>query len=327
MSVVYCSGNHSPEQLLKWLNKEFEIDFDTFSIPDFGSILNPLNKKKLKKNVILLSYRDYLRNAKVLNHKAYKNKNFFVFAPPFRCAEIGNSIWLDFENDKELLGISYRLTDWRKDKFSLSAQAEPIYRVDADFKTKVIDHIKSTGSILTPFMTLIYTLPSRASQKPVSYALSKWLFNNEPKSKLNSVFDRLRLDVSITQAKQDNFQKLLLGELGDKAREAFKLISDGRKAGKPVSYEDISKKVDIQAYDLRYISKVVQSGETYGKQEGISIRDFQKQQDAKRVKDKALVEEQRVKEQKDKNKVLVKKKAEPIGRKKIRRKKKANVIT
>lgn len=306
MSTVYCSANHSPEQLLSWMQKEFGLDpLKEFTIVPFYKKLNPKKARSYKSRIIILCYNDTMRNFELFKHSAFKNKQFFVFAPPFRCAEIGNSVWLDFQNDAELKGIAYQMTDWQKEKFNpdvrAGAKREPVFKVNEGFQTKVIDQVKSVGSIMSSLQTLVYTLPKRAMQKPVTHAFCKWMYNGDSAEDLDLIINNLRFEINLTKRKADKFREMLLGEDGQKAQQAFELIRAAQESGKSVDYKGIGHQVGIHAFDLRYIMRVVRTDDEYSELENTTMTEFYEKTQAKaeaaKAKAAAKIEEAEAQEE------------------------------
>lgn len=302
MSIVYCSANHSPEQLFSWMNQEFDLDSQQdFTVVPFNKKLNPKKVRTYKQRIVLLSYHDAMRNFEFFLHPAFKNRQFFVFAPPYRCAEIGNSVRLDFQDDAELPGISYRMLGWNNnfynpDTKATARQHEPVFKVNEGYQTKVINQIKSVGSIFSGLMTLIYSLPKRQMQKPVTHALCLWLYEGQSKEDLDNIIEALRMEQTITKRKAEKFHELLLGENGQKAQAACELIREQRAIGKNPDYKSIGRNIGIHAYDLRYIMRIVRTDEEYSELENVTIPEFYDRNAAKEAARKAAQEEKAARE-------------------------------
>lgn len=289
MSVVYCSANHSPEQLLSWMSNTFGLDSDSdFYICDSGKKLSIKNANNYSSRIIFLSYRDAKRNMDLFNHKHFKKNQFFVFAPPFRCAEIGNSVWLDFENNPEYPGISYRLTGWKKEKYDPKFfRGEKAFYVREGFREKVIDNVKDMGSIMSGLQTVVYSLPQRQMQKAVTRSMCEWMYSGGSEEELDATLAALKLEMSLTQRKVDKFRDLMLGEDGQKVQDAFAYVRERKAEGQSVSFKTVGAKFFIHDFDLRYISKIVRTESEYEDLEDVTITEFYERVNIKAEEKKA----------------------------------------
>ena len=304
MSKVSIVANHSPEQAALWLKRTGVSDVEDITIVPFGKKLSAKSVRKYGKVIFLITYRCVLNNLQFLTHAKFKNKEFVLFVPPFRGSEFEGANYLDFTDDPECPGIQYRLHDFISDRY---VETKEITRSKIDYKAKVIDKIKEVGTILTPMMTLIYTLPNSIMQKRVTHALCTWMYEGQDTDTLDRMFDALSTDVSVTQAKRNKFKALLESEVGERVQKALGEFREAYEKGGSPNADAIGKKYSIQPYDLRYINRVVKNTEMYADQENATVKTIQKRQlkasDPATEVDEVVKEAQQEKPKKTKRKI------------------------
>ncbi|SBV38514.1 hypothetical protein BN7874_286 [Phage NCTB] len=215
------------------------------------------------------------------------------------------------------------MTEWRTEQFV--AEPGAVSRDKENYMSKVLDRTKSVGTILMPLMTIIYTLKSSTMQKPVTFAICNWIYQGHDADTLERMFLKLRGDLDLTKYKQDKFRELLLSDVGKKAQDACAMIREAKESGKAFSYEAIGNKVGMQAYDLNYIVKVIDNESLYSDQQGVTIKDFQRQAKEKRAAKKAAEEQKALAKKKPAAKPAKKTKEKETTKPKRRRLKKKKV--
>lgn len=258
---MYCLGvsNQSPDQVLLFLKKKGEIkEFSDVAIVPVGTKLKA-DKKPSRKILFIVSVSDLYRNLEVLNSARYKGRQVFVFASPLRLVELENTAFLDFERSTVNSGLGYILKnkiDLQRYKVALKEESGPVSRKDTKYLTSLIDTVKK-GSLLTPLMTYIYTLPSSTHQTPVKEAVASYLYKGLSWTKLESTLDSIK-GVAVSQRTKDKLKEILRTEIGENYRQAFALYRETKEGGKTPSLASICKKFETSDYEMRYIKSIIE---------------------------------------------------------------------
>jgi hypothetical protein len=264
---MYCFGvcNNSPDSVLLSLKKKKYIsDNSEVSVVEVGKTLS--GKKPKNKFIFVLSIGDFLRNAEILNSKAYVNARVFVFASPIRINELDGIVPLDMEQDPTAKGFGFTLQSLQLSKYAgaLKREQAQVKRNTRKHLTILTDSVK-IGSLLAPLMTFIYSLPSSTLQTPTKKAVADILVNGvdlELISKL-SISDKNALSV---KAKQ-KLLSILESELGQKYIQAFKDYKKVKDTKGPTGLQSIAKKYEISLYELKYLLSVLPENNNKKKKE------------------------------------------------------------
>ena len=261
MSRVFGITNHSPDQALAFLLKKGVIaQMSDVAIVPFGTNLKE-DSKPVRKVLFIVTISDFYRNLKVINSTEYKDAILFIFASPLRVSEIVNIIPLDYEDNPSNRGVSFVMKkEMSVTAFSRALKANiegPVSRLESKYLTLVTDTAKR-GSLLNPLMTFIYTLPSSSHQTKVKEAVATYLYKGISFARLEAIFDELR-DVSISQKSRDRIQAILVSDVGDNYRAAFKELRLALKSEKLPSLTSICKRHGTSEYEMRYLKAVVDS--------------------------------------------------------------------
>lgn len=255
MAKVFIVANHSPEQTLMWMMQEGLISKRDYYVNPFHKRIDKTTFKQLKTNILFLSFKDLLNNFSIVNNSSLSDRNVFVFAPDFRTTEIEGCHYLDFDHDPS--DTTYSVKSLDLDVFN-QAQSEDLVRTRIDFQKTVLHKIKSILTITTPLMTIIYGLKAPI-QKQYTFVVCSWIYKGGSVEELEDLLDSLKVsEFSITKNKRQAFLDLLSSPVADAFKEAF---VDVRTQDKP-NINAIAKKHSLQAYDLRYISKVIELDES-----------------------------------------------------------------
>lgn len=260
MAHVFGISNHSPDKVLTFLLKRDAIaEMSKVAIVPFGTQLKP-DAKPVRSILFVISVSDLYRNLTVINSKAYRNTQIFVFASPLRINELENAIPLDYEDNQANKGVGFVL---KKDinfaaySRALKAERGEVKRLDTKYLTLLTDTTKH-GSLLNPLMTFIYTLPGASYQTPVKEAIAVYLYKGISFDKLQSIFDGLR-DVNISQKHRDRIRDILVSEVGDRYRAAFKEYRAAKAADKTVPLTSICKRNGTSEYEMKYLKSIIDS--------------------------------------------------------------------
>lgn len=260
MAKFFGVSNHSPDQVIKFLERRTSASdiLGDLAILPFGKKLSP-TKKSSRSILFVISISDFYRNAEVLNSPKYANKQVFVFSSPLRLNELTGIIRLDFEHDPALKGLGFLLKsslDVTAYRNGLRKDADkPIVRNTGRYLTHLIDSIKQ-GSLLTPLMTFIYTLPSSTLQTPVKNAVVDFFYKGQSIDKLLSVVKDIPAK-SISERSLQALEAVLRSEIADNFKAAFKEFRALKKEGKPTVIPAICKRHGISDYEFKYLKSIV----------------------------------------------------------------------
>ena len=79
---------------------------------------------------------------------------------------------------------------------------------------------------------------------------------------------------------------MLVSSLSDQVKVACSLIREAKEKNQTPDFAHISNVSGVHSYDLNYISNVVENADDYAVGKGITVRDFQKNQLAKKKRTK-----------------------------------------
>lgn len=265
MAYIFGLCNTSPSVFANILiTKNILTSPNELAVVPVGTVLAD-NTKPTRSTLFIVTIADLLRNLPVLNGKRYRNCSVFVFASPIRLVELTNIVNLDLTVDNSAKGFGFSLLstdkiDWALFRRSMkvpNTSLLEVYREEREHLTYLTDSVKK-GSLLTPLMTFIYTLPSSTLQTPVKLAVARILIQGLPLSSLESVVSSL-CEYKISSNAKDKLVSILDSAVGKKYFDAFKFYCTIKKEKGSAVIANISKKFDVSAYEIRYLLSVLES--------------------------------------------------------------------
>ena len=259
MSHVFGVANSSPSVVAHLLVKKRLVDCITnISVIRAGTLLRSKARPTCKV-IIALTISDFLRNLAVLNSARYKDHIVFVFASPIRLSEMMNITNLDFSDDPSAKGFGYILQpsiDLAKYRSVLRKPdvLATVKRNPAKHLTVLTEAVKQ-GSLLTPLMTFIYTLPSSTLQTPVKLAVAEMLVNGLPLSSLTKLIKGVS-EYELAENSKNQLIALLKSDTALKYSSAFAAYRESAATGK-AAIEAIALKHDVLSYELTYLIAVL----------------------------------------------------------------------
>lgn len=285
MSKVYCVSDHSPEELVRWLSTVKDVSPTSITIHPTGERLELARPKKYKKLILLLSYTDFIRNLKTVNANDFRHKEFYVLLPVSRFVEFENVQPLDFEFSDDS-SLAWNLMELQEEFLDYTPLG-PVSKCRENFKDVVVNKVKSINSILAPLMTIVYSA-GKTVQKPLTYELCSYLYyGKDMDSDLDDLISKLQVELQITgRGRINRITHLLTSPLSEQVKVACTLIREAIDKGNSPDYDNISNVSGVHSYDLNYISNVIDNADDYAVGTGITVRDFQKNQLAKKKRTK-----------------------------------------
>lgn len=252
--------NTSPARMAEMLVKKNYINTtkELLVVP-VGTVLPERTPKK--KFIFVIHCSDLFRNMKTLNSTKYKNVTVFVFASPIRLSELTNITLLDLSTNPEFKGFGFSLSktiDWIKLRTALRTnilETKKLIRDDRQHLTILTDSVKE-GSLLTPLMTFIYSLPNSTLQQPVKLVVARIIAKRLPISKLNKEIKNIS-GYTLTDKAHDKLVSILDSKIGLKYRKAFVEYYKQKKERGSVDINGLAKKQDVTSYEMRYILSVL----------------------------------------------------------------------
>jgi hypothetical protein len=274
MVRVFGVANHSPEAVIRAL-----IKFKRAGTPDIGilPVQNILSIKKPVKHTFLLflTVADLMRNLEVLNSPKYEGCSAIVFANPMKLHELVGLQPLDFAPNPEFKGFGFTLRTLDMNKIRTFKGSETIERRSGKYLAKLVEHVQQ-GSLLNPFMTFIYTLPS-VMQGPTKTAVLRWLFTGKSDTYLTKALDGIEQG-TVTARVRTKLKDILLTEVGRSFQVAFKAYRESKKAGS-VNITKLAKAHSVSDYEMRYILSVIENV----KRSDLYVDSFDKAKNRKRA--------------------------------------------
>jgi hypothetical protein len=268
---MYCFGvcNTPMPVVSKVLVKKKVVDsISSIAVLPVGTLLT--RKSKASKSVIFIcSIQDLLRNLDILNSVRFSEHKVFVFASPVRLNELSNVVNLDLLKDPAKKGFGFLLQPkintllLQQELKKPLAKIKPVERNSAEHLAILTESVKQ-GSLLTPLMTFIYTLPSSTLQNPVKQAVAKVICKGLPLSKIEALL-KTSCEYEITKAAKDKLFAILESDVGTNFREAFIAYNKAKKEKGSAVLTSIAKKFDVSPYELRYLLSVLDSSAADGK--------------------------------------------------------------
>lgn len=252
---MYAFGlsNHSPGQAIdRLLSKGIISDESDIAVLPAGTRLRE-NKKPIRDVIFVMSILDFRRNLPVFNSRKYSGAKVFLFASALRINELSEVVALDYDTNPAAAGLGFNA---RKDlNLSLykrvlqSPGTQEVEHTKINYLNTLTDNVKR-GSLLTPLMTFIYTLPSATHQTPVKEAVARFLHGNHSLPWLDERLNELR-DIRVTPKMRDKLKEILTSEIGENYRQAF-------KDSKTEDLESVCKRLQTSDYEMRYIKSIVE---------------------------------------------------------------------
>ncbi len=250
---MHCFGitNNSPERAIDFLIECGAIRSSSeVSIVPNGKLM--LDKRPKRKFIFIISMNDFSRNVKVLNGPHHKESNVFVFASPLRINEITNCTALDMESDVAHRGIGFKIhrrLNARAFKVGRESMLGESKRVPINYLERLSDSVKC-GSLLTPLMTFIYTLPRATHQTPIKQIVAKYLYGLTSKDTLLRVVSK-----QMNEKQVQRLFSILMTETGESYRSAFKALR--RDGVNEKNVKALCHKWNVSDYEMRYIISVI----------------------------------------------------------------------
>lgn len=252
MIRVFGVANHSPEAVIRALVKSKRASVSDIGILPVDYTLN-LKKSTPHKFLIVLSVPDLIRNLPVISSAKYAECHAIVFANPMKLSELHGIQPLDFAPNPEYVGFGFTLKMLDIGKIKSFKGVPAIEKHPGKYLAKLVQHVQQ-GSLLNPFMTFIYTLPS-VMQGPTKTAALKWLYSGKSEAQLDKAFDEIDQG-TITKRVKLKFREILINDVGHAFQEAFKEYRT-RKEGTSVKH--IAKAHSVSEYEMHYILSVIES--------------------------------------------------------------------
>ncbi len=251
---LFCITNHSPLQVQVFLEKAQGTKTNNIYVHPVGS---DLTKEPMKPFMFLLNISDFLKNQVRLNNKYYKETIIFLFTSPFRAIELSNAVMLDVEQNKKHT-YKYTFRSLQKGLYT-KGLAEPIEKIERNedyYLYKIVEDVKY-GSLLTPLMTFIYTLPKTTHQTQVKEAVVNYLFG----SKTDIAKQLEKKKVTLGAKTMVKLETILNSEPG----LAYKKAIEYHKENPEKAIKVLEKKFDVKSYELKYLKKILASQKFYKK--------------------------------------------------------------
>lgn len=263
----YGVSNSSPEKVLEFLvTKNIVATAAAVSIVRVGVKLALKPPKRRVLFVVQIS--DLFRNLEVLNSEFYADTQVFVFASPLRINELAGCTPLDMTPSVSSKGVGFNLLptlSLAKYKAALRLPPVETKRATAQYLTILTDNVKH-GSLLTPLMTFIYTLPKATHQTPVKEAVAKY-FHGISLETVESVLAKLLSEKNLVK-----IRAVLESEISSSYRSAMKEL----KAKDSSSLTSICTKWGTSDYEIRYLQSIIASMQGRKHLRGKSLADIQK---------------------------------------------------
>lgn len=275
MIRVFGVSNHSPEAVIRSLLKFKRATTSEISILPVNNEIQPTKKQVKPKFMCFLTVPDLLKNLDALKSPGYADCAAIVFANPMKLNELVGIQPLDFEPNAEYAGFGFTLKTLDMQKVRSFKGSETIERRSGKYLAKLVQHVQQ-GSLLNPFMTFVYTLPS-VMQGPTKTAVLKWLFAGKSDSYLDEALDSIEQG-TVTKRTRLKFKEILLTEVGRSFQAAFKEYRTAKKAGS-ANVAKIAKAHSVSDYEMRYILSVIESV----KRSDLYVDSFDKAKNRKRA--------------------------------------------
>jgi hypothetical protein len=254
---MHCYGiaNSSPDTVLNLLTRKgFINDASDISVIQVGTTLT--QKKPRRKYLFILNQFDLLHNKSVLNSEDYNDVRVFVFASPLRLVELKGVTFLDISPDMKHDSYGFLLRDKIDYKLIRRSKQQPVTKDKCRYVMHLTNAIKE-GSLLTPLMTFIYTLPVSTLQIPAKVAACNALFYGKVKY-LHDILESIT-DNPISEHQYTKLVDLLNSDIAKKFQKAFAEYRERKDNGSPTAVKSIATRHKVSDYEMRYIISVLNS--------------------------------------------------------------------
>jgi len=249
---MYCFGiaHHSPEQVLAFLQKNnmAESCKDVVIVAD-GLTVSPALKRRI---VFVLDAQSFSRNLRILNSPNFDTAMVFVFASSLKIGEFHGCFPLDYDKSEEFGGVATQPKRLSVQKLkSACKHSVTVKRVAEDYLASMVDCVKQ-GSLLTPLMTFIYTLPSSTHQTPVKEACAQFFRQNLDFDYTMRCLSKRGVD--LTPTAQAKLRTILESESAQKFKAFFQKY---KARTEDSSLDSLCAQFSVPPYEIRYILSVV----------------------------------------------------------------------
>jgi hypothetical protein len=237
---MYAFGvaRHSPDTVISWIAKQEKIETSEIAVFPIGKTLR---KRINRKVLVMLNVSDAHRNMQTLN-AMYKEKKVVIFGSPIRLVELDGITPLDWFPLKNMTGFRY--TNLMVSKY-LSAKDTKLQK-SKEYVIELIDSLKE-GSLLTPLMTFIYTLPA-SQQLQVKQAATAYICKqSESKNVLSSL--------NLPKKSKDRLNEILNSDISKKYITFFS--ETPKKMDLSINPEDYG----CAKYEVSYLSSIIKQME------------------------------------------------------------------
>ena len=247
---VFGVANHEPESVVRALVKAKRAAVREIAIVPAGFYLS--DKKSPYKFLLFLTVPDMLRNIESLKTPGYSGVSSLVFANPLKLNEVHGLIPIDYVASTEHVGFSFELKPLDLNKLKTKgSSAVDLFRKRHNYLGRLIKHVQQ-GSLLNPFMTFIYTLPS-SMQNQVKTATLLWLYKGNSNAALDKAFDAC--EGTVTKRARLKIKEIVFTDVGELFKKAFAQYRENKNA----DVAKLAKANFVSEYEMNYILSVVES--------------------------------------------------------------------
>jgi len=247
MKILGCA-NHTPEQLLHWLEKHNIATPADIAIVQQGT---HLSSKRPKSRFLFVTDIESVRvNQHVLNSQSYANTFMFMFGSSLTLSRVSNIVPLDYSKSTSLpLTFDQEKLSPSSIRRSLKSTHLHVGIHNHDNLKELTDRVK-LGSLLNPLMTFIYTLPRATHQTQVKEVVAYYIYYGSSVQKFRKLLEDQ--DIVLSDRVFSRLFEILNSDVGKNYRAAFETY---RKQGLAIA----CKKHKVSSYEMSYIASVVES--------------------------------------------------------------------
>lgn len=240
----------SPDRMVTFLEKRGTIAScaEIAVIPD-GVILSP-EKKPMRNVFFILSISVFYRNIDTFNQAKYDNCQIFIFSSPLKLHELDGVVGIDFVPSLVSTGFGFSVLDHidtKQYRIACKSSRQCVRR-----KIPYIQNLVAStkdGSLLTPLMTLIYSMPA-SNQSIVKKAAIEYLINGN-----GSTLEATILGMSPQPSAKflSALQTLLKSEIAKQYSIALKSV----RKHKPRDVKEFCKEFKVSEYEINYLTSIL----------------------------------------------------------------------
>ncbi len=236
---VVCLAVTPPEKFFKWSNTNWK-KYSKFTLITGSGSKSVVGEKYLA----FLSYTDFTRYARRIDSNAI----VVVFCPYHQILQYSHVVnFLDGKPDgikykaKKRLYVPKTLIDFSFDRME-------------NYVTILSDLIEQ-GSMLTHFMTYIYTLDSKTQQKPVNFIVSNWMRTQDSPDVLHDSL--MSLENPVSEKQFTNIMAILEMPVTKRVRIVMQEVTDDdlKDIDNSPNIISLSDSFDVDPYEVRYLLK------------------------------------------------------------------------